>query len=142
MTLADQVIVMRAGHIEQIAAPAELYARPASMFVARFIGTPPMNVLPAAAVKPANGAALDALALGVRPEAVQIRPEGVPARITGVEYLGADTLVETRIAAEPFIVRVGGRVQAAPGDVLHLGWEADATHWFELSSGRRVQPRA
>jgi sn-glycerol 3-phosphate transport system ATP-binding protein len=150
MTLADQVIVMRAGRIEQIAPPAELYAHPATIFVARFIGTPPMNVIAARAVANAAGGLIagapyrtaDGLALGVRPEAVQIRPEGVPARITGVEYLGADTLVETRIGEELFIVRVAGRLKAAAGDVLHLGWDADATHWFETSSGRRAQAPA
>jgi sn-glycerol 3-phosphate transport system ATP-binding protein len=148
MTLADQVIVMRAGRVEQTAPPAELYARPATMFAARFIGTPPMNVIPARALanEPEQLASavpnlgpLDGIALGVRPEAVQIRTEGVPARVVAVEYLGADTLVETRIEDEPFMVRVAGGFQAAPGDILHLGWDAGAAHWFDLSSGRRIE---
>jgi sn-glycerol 3-phosphate transport system ATP-binding protein len=148
MTLADQVIVMRAGRIEQAAPPAELYARPATIFAARFIGTPPMNVIPARALAKANGELAPAapdlgpaegLALGVRPEAVQIRSHGVPARVVAVEYLGADTLVETRIEDEAFMVRVAGRFQAAPGDVLDLGWDASAAHWFDLSSGRRIE---
>ena len=148
MTLADQVVVMRAGRVEQTAAPAELYARPATIFAARFIGTPPMNVIPARALGAANGdlapampnvAAADGLALGVRPEDVQIRDRGVPARVVAIEYLGADTLVETRIEGESFMVRTAGRFDAAPGDVLHLGWHASGTHWFDLSSGRRVE---
>ena len=148
MTLADQVIVMRAGRIEQAAPPAELYARPATIFAARFIGTPPMNVIPARALAQANGALAPAvpnpgpverLALGVRPEAVHIHAEGTPARVVAVEYLGADTLVETRVADEAFMVRVAGRFQAAPGDVLDLGWDASAAHWFDLSSGRRIE---
>src|SRR5262249_18390668 len=148
MTLADQVIVMRAGRIEQAAAPAELYARPATMFAARFIGTPPMNVIPARVLAEANGARVpvfpnlgpvEGLGLGVRAEAVQILREGVRARVVAVEYLGADTLVETRLGEEPFMVRAAGRFQAAPGDILHLDWDPGATHWFELSSGRRVE---
>jgi sn-glycerol 3-phosphate transport system ATP-binding protein len=148
MTLADQVVVMRAGRVEQTAAPAELYARPATIFAARFIGTPPMNVIPARALPAPNGdlapivpnvAAADGLALGVRPEDVQIRDRGVPARVVAIEYLGADTLVETRIEGESFMVRTAGRFDAAPGDVLHLGWQASGTHWFDLSSGRRVE---
>jgi sn-glycerol 3-phosphate transport system ATP-binding protein len=75
----------------------------------------------------------------VRPEAVQIRPEGVPARVVAAEYLGADTLIETRIGDEAFMVRAAGRFQAAPGSVLHLDWDAAETHWFDLSSGRRVE---
>jgi len=82
------------------------------------------------------------LALGVRPEAVQIRGHGVPARVVAVEYLGADTLVETRIEDEAFMVRAAGRFQAAPGDVLQLGWDASAAHWFDLASGRRVESPA
>jgi sn-glycerol 3-phosphate transport system ATP-binding protein len=149
MTLADQVIVMRAGRIEQAAPPAELYARPATIFAARFIGTPPMNVIPARALARAEGepavpnpGPAGGLALGVRPEAVQIRGHGVPARVVAVEYLGADTLVETRIEDEAFMVRAAGRFQAAPGDALHLGWDASAAHWFDLASGRRVESPA
>ena len=150
MTLADQVIVMRDGRIEQAAPPAELYARPATIFAARFIGTPPMNVISARALANADGAPvppianlgpIDGLALGVRPEAVQICGQGVPARIVAVEYLGADTLIETRIEDEAFMVRVAGRCRSAPGDVVHLGWEADAAHWFDASSGRRLEAR-
>jgi sn-glycerol 3-phosphate transport system ATP-binding protein len=63
----------------------------------------------------------------------------VPARVVAIEYLGADTLVETRIEGESFMVRTAGRFDAAPGDVLHLGWQASGTHWFDLSSGRRVE---
>jgi len=151
MTLADQVIVMRAGRIEQAAPPAELYARPATIFAARFIGTPPMNVIPAGALAKANGeiapavaklGSLEGLALGVRPEAVQIHDRGVPARVVAVEYLGADTLIEARIEDEGFMIRAAGRFEAAAGDLLHLGWEASATHWFELSSGRRIDTPA
>src|SRR5436190_24158683 len=110
-----------------------------------------MNVIPARALAKANGAlvpavpnlgAIEGLALGVRPEAVQILTEGVPARVVAVEYLGADTLVETRIEEEPFMVRVAGRFQAAPGDVPRLGWDAGATHWLGSSSGRRVEAPA
>src|SRR5260370_14850012 len=90
MTLADQVIVMRAGRIEQAAPPAELYARPATIFAARFIGTPPMNVISARALAHANGALAPAvpnprpverLALGVPPAAVHRHAEGTPARV-------------------------------------------------------------
>ena len=121
MTMADQVVLMRNGRIEQDAPPAELYERPASIFTARFVGTPPMNVLPAALVTgcimmdaarrtfvmtgaPA-GRDPATLAVGVRPETVRLGSEGVPATVAAVEYLGADTLIETRVAGEPFLVR-------------------------------------
>jgi sn-glycerol 3-phosphate transport system ATP-binding protein len=143
MTMADQVVLMRGGRIEQDAAPAALYEKPATIFAARFVGTPPMNVLPATLVPEALGAtphgrARDTLAIGVRPEAAWLAADGVATTVAAVEYLGADTLIETRIASEPFIVRVAGRASVAPGAAVRVAWEAAATHWFDLSSNRRI----
>ncbi len=145
MTMADQVVLMRAGRIEQDAPPAELYERPATPFVARFIGTPPMNVIPLTALSETAGLAHapaghapDRLAIGIRPEAVRLVPDGLPARVTAVEFLGADTLIETRIGGQPFIVRRPGRVTAQAGETLGLAWSPDEAHWFDLSSDRRI----
>jgi sn-glycerol 3-phosphate transport system ATP-binding protein len=147
MTMADRVILMRGGRIEQNGAPEELYERPATIFTARFIGTPAMNVLPAAALGPGGAFALvaappghrpDDLAVGIRPEAVRLCTEGVPAQVAAVEYLGADTLVETRIGAESAIVRLSGRTTTAPGETVHLTWDSEAAHWFALSTGGRI----
>ncbi len=91
MTMADQIILLRAGRIEQDATPAALYARPATVFAARFIGTPPMNVI-------ADG---DARLLGVRPEDVRLAETGgLAARVVAVEYLGADSIVTCAAGAE------------------------------------------
>ena len=115
MTLADQVIVMRAGRIEQAAPPAELYARPATIFAARFVGTPPMNVIPARALAKANGAlvpavpnlgAIEGLALGVRPD--QPRQEG---ELAGQLVGQVGLLIQTRLL-QP---RCRGRQAEAPG---------------------------
>ena len=146
MTMADQVILMRGGRIEQDGPPAELYDRPATVFAARFIGTPPMNIVPAA-VAAAQGYRPDAapagrapagLALGVRPEAVRIVNDGLRAVVAASEYHGADTQIETRVGEETVVVRVDGRAAVVPGESVHLSWEPDATHWFDLSSGRRI----
>ncbi len=145
MTMADQVVLMLAGRIEQDAPPAELYERPATPFVARFIGTPPMNVIPLAAVggapnllRPSSGYPPERLAVGIRPEAVRIDTEGLPARVVAAEFLGADTLIETRIEGHPFIVRRPGRATARPGETIHLAWDPAQAHWFDLSSDRRI----
>jgi sn-glycerol 3-phosphate transport system ATP-binding protein len=147
MTMADQVVLMRNGRIEQDAPPAELYERPATIFTARFVGTPPMNVIPAAAIASAGGWAMagapagypvDKLAVGVRPEAVRLANAGVPAQVVAVEYLGADTLLETRVGDAPFVVRLGGRTSAAPGDTVQLAWDGRTAHWFDLSTERRI----
>jgi sn-glycerol 3-phosphate transport system ATP-binding protein len=164
MTMADQVVLMRNGRIEQDATPAVLYEKPATIFAARFVGTPPMNVIPAALVPDAlaptpNGRARDTLAIGIRPEAAQLTAGGVPATVAAVEYLGADTLLDTRLAHvpekwapvfrerrapmqgsidQPFIVRVSGRASASPGDNIGMRWDPSAAHWFDQSSQRRI----
>jgi sn-glycerol 3-phosphate transport system ATP-binding protein len=148
MTMADRVILMRGGRIEQNGAPEELYERPATIFTARFVGTPAMNVLAAPALGEGGAFALasapaghrpDDLAVGIRPEAVRLGADGVPAQVAAVEYLGADTLVETRVGTESVIVRLSGRTSTVPGDTVHLSWDPAAAHWFALSSGRRVE---
>ena len=137
--MADQVVLMRAGRIEQDAAPAELYERPATIFAARFVGTPPMNVLPAALVarsvarRSAAGRAREALAIGVRPEAARLAADGVPATVAAVEYLGADTLIDTRIGGRS---RSSCASPAAP--TVDAGDDASASRW---DAGRRALVR-
>jgi len=80
----------------------------------------------------------DALVLGVRAEEARLVPTGVPAKVTGVEYLGADTLVDTRIGGEPFIIRLSGRASVDAGQDVFVGWDAGATHWFDARSSRRI----
>jgi len=143
MTMADQVVLMRGGRIEQDAAPAALYEKPATVFAARFVGTPPMNVIPATLV-PSNlapapgGRARGTLAIGIRPEAAHLAADGVPATVAAVEYLGADTLLDTRIGDQPFIVRVSGRANPSPGENVAVRWEPSVVHWFDQSSQRRI----
>ena len=143
MTMADQVVLMRNGRVEQDAAPAALYEKPATIFAARFVGTPPMNVIPAALVpddlaSTPVGHARDTLAIGIRPEAARIGADGMRATVVAVEYLGADTLVDTRIADQSFIVRLSGRAPATVGDAVRVGWDPPAAHWFDLSSQCRI----
>ena len=147
MTMADQVVLMRNGRIEQDAAPAVLYERPATIFAARFVGTPPMNVLPASLIPEdahearaavPSGRAIDQLAIGIRPEAARLAADGMPATVAAVEYLGADTLIDTRVADQSFIVRLPGRATAAVGSQVHIVWDPAAAHWFDLSSQCRI----
>jgi sn-glycerol 3-phosphate transport system ATP-binding protein len=152
MTMADQVILLRAGRVEQDGPPAELYARPATAFAARFIGTPPMNILRLApgrggAVVAGTegpvilaGAASGSLA-GIRPEEIQIAAgggaPGLRARATGVEYLGADSIVTCAAGSESLAVRAPGRVHLEAGTAVCLRWPAAALHVFDETTGRR-----
>ena len=155
MTLAQRMIVMNAGRIEQIGTPEQVYGRPASTFVAGFIGSPPMNLLTGRAdgsrftvggqtlVLPEPAPRAGALMMGVRPEHAQVGEHGGwPMQVELLEMLGAERLVYGKLggdAAAPFTLRVEGRlVPPRPGDTLHLQVPAEGLHWFDPVSGQRV----
>ena len=150
MSMADRVVLLNRGRIEQNATPVELYDRPANTFVARFIGTPPMNLLPlecgsegaviagtdGPTVAPADCAGLT---LGVRPEHIALGfDRGVPAEVAAIEYLGADSLVTCRLGSTALAVRVPGGVGLARGDSTRLSWAPGAQHLFERNGIRRA----
>nr|WP_314355851.1 ABC transporter ATP-binding protein [uncultured Achromobacter sp.] len=146
MSMADQVVLLRGGQIEQHDTPDGLYARPATEFAARFIGTPPMNLIGLAA---ANGAAViagtqgpvianapaGAVKLGVRPEHIRIDSTGIPAIVESVEYFGADSIVVCRVGDTSGVaVRVGGHLRARAGEALNLSWQDGQQHFFAADS--------
>ena len=147
MSMADRIILMREGRIEQNGAPADLYERPASSFVARFIGTPPMNILELSAA--AGGLAIagtdgpvvapsgprGGTLLGVRPEHVAFADMGVPARVEQAEYFGADTITTCRIGSQAIQVRSPGRPARAPGSATCLRWDPGAIRLFDAATG-------
>jgi sn-glycerol 3-phosphate transport system ATP-binding protein len=149
MTMADQVVLLRDGHIEQDGAPHVLYARPATLFAARFIGTPPMNTLvladstAGAVIRGTDGPPLlrhpgAGLVLGVRPEAIVIDAErGIPGRVESVEFLGADSLVACALGGERLVARFPGRAEMTPGMGVRLAWRAEDVHIFGAADGAR-----
>jgi sn-glycerol 3-phosphate transport system ATP-binding protein len=148
MSMADQVILLRDGLIEQDAPPAQLYAQPASVFAARFIGTPPMNILPLTntadglVIEGSAGPAIlpaqtEQLQLGVRPEHIRISDRGMAATVRHVEYFGADTIVGATIGSAPLLVRAPGQLSLAPGSPIHLGWDASDQYFFDKKNGLR-----
>jgi multiple sugar transport system ATP-binding protein len=140
MTLADRVVVLRDGQIEQHGSPLELYDRPANRFVAQFIGTPSMNVVAAAGLpRLAEMAGADAPAdgfVGIRPEHVHVlagaQPGSLPATVDMVESLGVETLVYARLENNVQVVSRGSeRLALHPGDRTHLSFEHDFVHHFD-----------
>jgi sn-glycerol 3-phosphate transport system ATP-binding protein len=156
MTLADRLIVMNAGNAEQIGAPLEVYERPASVFVAGFIGAPAMNLLRArveggralagraALPLPSSQPGLDAgreIVWGVRPEHVELASGtgDVEVVVDLVEALGADTLVHARLAdGEPLTLRLPGSTKVRERDRLALRLPPEALHIFDAGTGRRI----
>ncbi|ADX47471.1 Glycerol-3-phosphate-transporting ATPase [Paracidovorax avenae ATCC 19860] len=137
MTLAQRMIVMNGGVMEQFGTPEEVYHTPASTFVASFIGSPPMNLL-----KNAPGGRQGAI-LGIRPEHIDISSVGWELRVETVELLGAERLVYGRLQSgggdEPVIVRIEeGSHHPQPGDTIHVEPRMDRLHWFDAASGKRL----
>ncbi|HNI75774.1 MAG: sn-glycerol-3-phosphate import ATP-binding protein UgpC [Delftia acidovorans] len=134
MTLAQRMIVMNGGNMEQFGTPEEVYHRPASTFVASFIGAPPMNLLQ----QPPGGK--PGQTLGIRPEHLDVvASDGWELRVDTVELLGAERLIYARLGDEPLIVRVEeGASAPLPGSTLRVRPREDRLHWFDASTGKRL----
>ncbi|ADV13520.1 ABC transporter ATP-binding protein [Mesorhizobium ciceri] len=155
MTMADKIVVMRDGRIEQVGAPLELFDRPANLFVAGFIGSPSMNLLKGVMRKGdkpgvdiagtlfpigSGNAAQDgqAVVYGVRPEHLEIHPDGVPAKISVVEPTGSETLVFLRFGEGEMVALFRERHDFKPGDTLKLKPRLDQIHLFDAETGKRL----
>jgi sn-glycerol 3-phosphate transport system ATP-binding protein len=134
MTLAQRVMVMNGGVLEQIGTPEEVYNRPASVFVAGFMGAPAMNLVVHAPGVP------EGRVLGIRPEHFQLQDGGWPATVTAVELLGAEKLVHALMGTESVTMRIpAGQASPTIGSEVHLHAERSHWHWFDQKSGLRVE---
>jgi multiple sugar transport system ATP-binding protein len=153
MTMADKIVVMRDGIVEQIGAPLELYDHPANTFVAGFIGSPAMNMLAGVARGPsvslASGTSVPAplaagdgreVLYGIRPEHLALGDPatGLPAEVVVVEPTGADTQVVCRVGTQDVIAMLRDRVACRPGDRVGLMPDASRAHLFDAGSGARL----
>ena len=158
MTMADRIVVMHDGIIEQIGTPLELFDRPGNLFVAQFIGSPSMNVLkgtlhmsdgqtwveaegyrwPAHAL--AQAADGHAVAYGLRPTDIRVSATatGIPAKVIVVEPTGAETELLLEVGAARVVVVMHGRTAAKPDDVIHLEVDAAKAHLFDSATGARL----
>ncbi|RZL88866.1 MAG: ATP-binding cassette domain-containing protein, partial [Variovorax sp.] len=155
MTMADRIVVLNAGRVEQVGAPLELFDRPANLFVAGFIGSPAMNFIPGRCTSEGFATA-DGLLLpmpaatragreaicGVRPEHLEpcAAGEGIPAQVLLVEPLGSETQLSLRLGEATVMALVRERLAVVPGDTLHLRPKAGTMHLFDAAgSGARLE---
>ena len=160
MTMADQIVVMRDGHIEQIGSPLELYDRPTNRFVASFIGSPSMNMLegrvsrdggvfvdvgPVRLPVPDHAALIDgrAVVFGVRPEHLELSDDGLPVTVSVVEPTGSETHVVSRMGGDgPIAAEVTAvfrdRHSFASADAIHLRPMPDHAYVFDANTGTRL----
>ena len=157
MTLADRIVVMQDGLIEQIGAPLDLFDRPSNLFVAQFIGSPSMNVFQGVLRHEAGKAWVEALGArwplaglpgkdgqpvhyGVRPGDLSMldAAPGIQAKVVVVEPTGAETELLIQVDSAQLIVVMHGRTQAQPGESVYLSVEAAKAHLFDAQSGTRI----
>ncbi|ONH81294.1 sn-glycerol-3-phosphate ABC transporter ATP-binding protein UgpC [Roseomonas mucosa] len=155
MTLADRLVIMQAGRVEQVGSPREVYERPATRFVAGFLGSPAMSLLEGQ-VSPGGGEVLLAkgmtlplagkllpgqkVLIGIRPE--HVGQGSIDAICEMVEDIGTSHLVHVRVAGQPLIVQRSVETPIARGDHLSLGFPPAKLHVFEVATGRRLDPIA
>jgi multiple sugar transport system ATP-binding protein len=155
MTMADKIVVMHEGIVEQIGAPLELYDRPVNLFVAGFIGSPAMNMIEGR-LSPSDGrvfltaagtdlpvarsidAAKDkALIYGLRPEHVRLEANGIPATVVVTEPTGSETQVIVRLDEVDLTLLFHERIDARPGETLRIAIDETAVHLFDKETGMR-----
>jgi ABC-type sugar transport system ATPase subunit len=151
LTLGDRLAVLRDGALQQVGTPDEVFARPATRFVARFVGSPAMNVIrarlepdglvvgplrfpPPATVR--DGRALD---VGIRPERVRLADEGAPASVRLVELAGSEAFVHLAADGAALVARVGADERPAPGDAVRIAVAAADLHFFDPETGQRLE---
>ena len=159
MTLADRIVVMHDGIVEQIGTPLELFDRPSNLFVAQFIGSPSMNILQGTLRKTEGRFWVDAqgqqwpvgpvtagrdgqaIHYGVRPGdlAVSTSGQGIPAKVIVVEPTGAETELLLEVGSARMIVVMHGRTTAMPDDVIRLEIDATKAHLFDENNGTRLE---
>ncbi|MBO3701593.1 MAG: TOBE domain-containing protein, partial [Candidatus Accumulibacter sp.] len=151
MTMADKIVVMRDGIVEQVGSPLDLYDRPANMFVAGFIGSPAMNFI--------EGSILDgvfvgdglthslaglpddldgqSVVLGIRPEHIELADAGPAATVVLTEQTGSETNIHLKLGANPLNCLAKGRIAVEPGQSVHLRMQPGKVHLFDARTGKR-----
>ena len=153
MTMADRIVVMHDGIIEQIGTPLELFDRPGNLFVAQFIGSPAMNIFtgtvrgnavdsigahwPMVGVKAAEG---QQVSYGIRPGDLELAATGIPAKVVVVEPTGAETELLVEVGGTQLTIVLHGRTEAKPDDVIHLSVDPKKAHVFDGRDGQRLGP--
>jgi multiple sugar transport system ATP-binding protein len=142
MTMADRIVVMRDGVVEQIGDPLALYDRPANEFVAGFIGSPSMNFIPGSSVAggfqtvdgtllPVRRAASGAVTYGIRLEHLHLDPQGFELELVVIEPMGSETQIVAKLGGQQVVAIFRERLTAAPGSTIRVTPDLDMVHLFD-----------
>ena len=151
-TMADRIVVMNAGRVEQVGTARDLYERPHTLFVATFVGSPPINLFDGHAVDgaikvhdamvPLNGSARGDVVLGLRPESIRVDGSGTPARIIAVEPMGREVLYSADCSlGRVHFLEAGAEARHREGDNVALAFSPNDALLFDRSNGQRLDTR-
>ena len=151
-TMADRIVVMNAGRVEQVGTARDLYERPHTLFVATFVGSPPINLFDGHAVDgaikvhdamvPLNGSARGDVVLGLRPESIRVDSSGTPARIIAVEPMGREVLYSADCSlGRVHFLEAGAEARHREGDNVALAFSPNDALLFDRSNGQRLDTR-
>jgi multiple sugar transport system ATP-binding protein len=157
MTMADKIVVMHDGVVEQIGAPLDLYDKPRNLFVAGFIGSPAMNFLQGRIVRESDGLAFEttggrrlpiprdtsardgqSVVYGIRPEHLHVRDDGTEVEVVVVEPTGAEVQIFARLDGQEITAVLRERLMLKPGEKVRLAPDVGSVHLFDKESGERV----
>ncbi len=153
MTMADKIVVMHDGIVEQMGAPLELYDRPANLFVAGFIGSPAMNFIKGrvkgAGVEADKGGLFPlgsapaasenkAVTYGIRPEHIHLSADGMKAEVVVVEPTGSETQVVVKVGGQELVCVFRERITAKPGEMIGIAPDPKLVHLFDGDNGARL----
>ncbi|MER9934184.1 sn-glycerol-3-phosphate ABC transporter ATP-binding protein UgpC [Mesorhizobium sp. M0088] len=152
MTMADRIVVLHGGKIEQVGAPLDLYDKPDNLFVASFIGSPAMNFIDGTITSgkflAADGTTISLksdliedgrrVQLGIRPEHIYLCEEGIPLYVRTIEPTGAETQIHGLLAGVPVVAIFRERINAHPGQPIMVGLDTSRTHLFDAATARRI----
>jgi multiple sugar transport system ATP-binding protein len=148
LTMADKIVVMRDGRVEQVGSPLDLYDYPTNAFVAGFIGSPSMNFIKGAMtvdgfrsdegiLLPTGSQFTSAVTYGIRPEDIYLDPAGIEIKIVVLEPTGSETLVIAKLGDQTITCLLKERIRNLPGTMLRVSPKISAVHLFD-SAGNRI----
>lgn len=148
ITMADQIVLLNNGKIEQVGTPREIYCRPASVFTAKFIGAPAMNLMSSDDINTSladktPNRFLSSAICGIRPEDLEIKKIAgiVKAKVSDIEYLGADQLVKFKIGNSDVEARIAANIDIQLGGEIQITWQPNRIHFFNEDSGIRIDEK-
>lgn len=143
MTMADQVVLLNRGRVEQIGTPRILYQKPQTVFAAKFIGNPPMNIFPSSLLDHEKSLLeKNCPTIGIRPEEISFSDNGLRMKVVKTDFLGSETLLYLMYHGQQVLVKLAGNIDIGVADEVQVGWDQSSVHFFNEDMNGSLQSGA